>query len=101
MKESAFGIAGHFHDARIDLVGQKKLDAFLPYLVRFAHGYPHVGIDEVASGHAFGHVVGTQDGRAAFLRHGPGSGHDVGAGLKRRGGHGAEVHAQFGRAHHE
>ena len=99
--ELAVGVAGEFHDAAVHLIGQEHLDAFLPHFVGFAHGDPHVGVDEVAALHAFGHVVGADDLSAGFL--GGLEAHlvDLVAGLKGLGGHGAELHAHLGGAHHE
>ena len=99
--ELAVGVAGKFHDAAVHLVGQEHFDAFLPHFVGFAHGDPHVGVDEVAALHAFGHIVRTDDLSAGFLRGFEAHFIDLVAGLQGLGSHGAELHAHLGRAHHE
>ena len=39
--------------AGVDLVGKKLLDALVPFLLRFAHREPDVGVEEIGSGHRF------------------------------------------------
>src|SRR6516165_8020340 len=64
-------VAGGGHEGGVDLVGGEDLDPVGPDVFGFAHGYPHVGVDEVGAGDGLGGVVGDGDG-------GAGAGGDVG-----------------------
>ena len=54
--ELAVGVARHVHHLLVDLVRHEQVDALLPDLCGFAHRYPNVGVEEVATLDALGDV---------------------------------------------
>ena len=92
---------GFPHDFRGNPVGQEVLDPGFPYLIRFPHGNPDVGIDHMGAGDGSGDVF-------LKLQHGAGFGGDLPALVDQAGIRmvflrraGDEVHAHFGAAHHQ
>ncbi len=99
--ELAVRVAGHFHHLFVDLVRHEEVDALFPDLGGFAHGYPHVGVEEVAAFNALLHVVGDGDFGAGFFGDLLAGVDEFLVGLQFFRSHDTDIHAHLGAAHHQ
>ena len=67
MHELALRVACHLHSFLVNLVRLQQADTFFPNFYWFAHRYPNVGIEEVATLNALCNVVGNSYLSAGFL----------------------------------
>ena len=99
MHEHGSGL-GLGHQFGVDLVGGQGLDALGPDFHRLAHADPHIGVDDIRTGHSVG-VLGQGDGGAAALGKLFALFHQGGVRPVSLGGAGHEIQAHLGAADHQ
>ena len=58
MEELHLRVAGRLHEGSVDLIGEKLVDAGVPFLGRLTHREPHVGVEKICAAHGRGGVIG-------------------------------------------
>ena len=93
--------AGNVHQFLCDPIGGEGTDAVFPHLDRFAHGNPHVGVDNIGAHNGGGGVFTQFNGGSRFGGNGTGRFDQRIVGKIAAGSAGYKVHAHLGATDHE